>query len=135
MGAMLGQLTYEEITCCNCMVPFAVSDYVYRELKRTHNTFYCPVGHAQHFTGESEVEKLKRELQSVKSDATWYKRRAENAQAEYDGEKRSHAATKGKLTRIKNRAAHGVCPCCNRYFANMDRHMTSKHPDYQAVVG
>lgn len=26
--------------------------------------------------------------------------------------------------------ACGVCPCCNRSFTNVRRHMTSQHPDY-----
>lgn len=25
------------------------------------------------------------------------------------------------------------CPCCNRTFQNLQRHMTSKHPDYVSL--
>lgn len=45
-------------------------------------------------------------------------------------EERSHAATRGHLTRTKKRGGHGVCPCCNRTFQQLARHMKSKHPDY-----
>jgi hypothetical protein len=27
--------------------------------------------------------------------------------------------------------ANGVCPCCNRTFQNLARHMAGKHPDYE----
>jgi hypothetical protein len=28
------------------------------------------------------------------------------------------------------RIGNGVCPCCNRSFTNLRRHMTTKHPEY-----
>lgn len=31
---------------------------------------------------------------------------------------------------LRNRAAAGVCPCCNRTFEQLGRHMTTKHPEY-----
>lgn len=39
-------------------------------------------------------------------------------------------ATKGVLTRTKNRVAKGACPCCNRYFRDVHSHITSQHPEY-----
>lgn len=40
-------------------------------------------------------------------------------------------AQKGQNTRLKNRIAAGVCPCCNRSFQNVARHMAGQHPDFQ----
>lgn len=34
------------------------------------------------------------------------------------------AKARRKLKRVQN----GVCPCCNRSFWNLERHMKSKHP-------
>lgn len=34
-------------------------------------------------------------------------------------------------TRIKNRVKNGVCPCCNRTFENLARHMQAKHSDFK----
>jgi hypothetical protein len=31
---------------------------------------------------------------------------------------------------MKKRAVAGVCPCCNRHFRELERHMASKHPKY-----
>ncbi len=32
------------------------------DLRKSHNWFYCPAGHVQHYIGESDEERLKREL-------------------------------------------------------------------------
>lgn len=45
--------------------------------------------------------------------------------------KRKCSAIKGVATRIKRRVSAGVCPCCNRTFQCLARHMATKHPDYQ----
>ena len=37
---------------------------------------------------------------------------------------------KAAKTRLKNRVGKGVCPCCNRSFANLKRHMASQHPEF-----
>lgn len=42
------------------------------------------------------------------------------------------AAQRGVTTRLKNRVANGVCPCCNRTFANLQRHMSTKHKGFIA---
>lgn len=38
-------------------------------------------------------------------------------------------AYKGNVTKLKKRASAGLCPCCNRHFTNLQRHIASKHPD------
>lgn len=52
------------IICCNCNQPFAVSEELYERLHECHNTFYCPAGHGQHFTGESDTERLSKMVKS-----------------------------------------------------------------------
>jgi hypothetical protein len=51
-------------------------------------------------------------------------------QDERDTAERRRRAEKAAKTKIKNRVAKGVCPCCNRTFQNLADHMKSKHPDY-----
>lgn len=36
-----------------------------------------------------------------------------------------------KALEIKKRVGNGVCPCCNRTFENLSRHMSCKHPEYK----
>ena len=33
---------------------------------------------------------------------------------------------------LQYRVGHGVCPCCNRTFGDLYRHMSTKHPGYAA---
>lgn len=33
---------------------------------------------------------------------------------------------------IKKRVQGGACPCCNRHFVQLERHMATKHPE---IVG
>jgi len=47
--------------------------------------------------------------------------------------KRQKAAAKGQLTKTKRRVANGVCPCCNRTFADLSAHMHGQHPEYGEV--
>jgi len=37
---------------------------------------------------------------------------------------------KAALTRMTNRIAFGVCPCCHRHFDNLQRHIATKHPEF-----
>lgn len=41
------------------------------------------------------------------------------------GRKKAERAPKQAQTRI----GAGICPCCNRTFSQLARHMQSKHPD------
>lgn len=107
--------------CPTCGVPVILTDNHERRLRESKATFYCPNGHPQSFkTGE--LDRLKKELESAKRDADWQRQRREQ-------EERSHAATRGQMTKLKNRVTNGVCPCCNRTFKNLQRHMQSKHPE------
>lgn len=65
-----------------------------------------------------------------------HERDAETARAEFwakehKATKQELTTTKGQLTKTKKRLAGGVCPCCNRSFVSLAKHMASQHPDYQ----
>lgn len=84
-------------------------------------TFYCPNGHSLTF-GNSENSQLRRERDSLKQETA---RLASVADA---AERRARAA-EAKSKRQLRRAGAGLCPCCNRSFANVTRHMKTKHPN------
>lgn len=119
-----------EITCYKCKVPFQIAEGHYTRLKASEETFYCPNGHPQHFC-ESEATLLRRERDRLKQqlaqrDDALTHRREQQAQTE-----RKLAATKGVVTRLRNRVGAGVCPCCTRSFENLARHMQTRHPDFR----
>lgn len=117
--------------CCACAVPFAMPASLQKQLRSDPGTtFYCVNGHAQHYTGETEEAKLRKQLEAsrlradrAEDTARYQRNRAARAE-------RSAIAYKGVATRQRNRIARGVCPCCNRYFPEMDQHMITKHPQY-----
>lgn len=111
------------ISCYRCKIEFAVPDYWYSTRIQDHNSFWCPNGHQQHFfEGESDETKLRRERDVLKQKL-----------AEKDDtiafERKGAEAARRKLKRVERRANAGVCQCCNRTFANVARHMASKHPE------
>ncbi len=88
--------------------------------------FYCPYGHVQHYIqGETEADKLRRERDRLQQ------RIAQKDDEIKDLENRRRAAV-GQVTKLRNRVGNGVCPCCSRNFANLARHMHTKHPDWAA---
>lgn len=116
----------EVITCADCGSPFGIEANMIKGLRKSHETFYCPKGHRNYY-GESkeekEIKKLKETLQAETERSEWWKHEAETKAKQL-------SATKGQLTKTKNRLAGGVCPCCNRQFINLARHMAGQHPDY-----
>jgi DNA repair exonuclease SbcCD ATPase subunit len=109
---------------------FAFPERIVEKRQRDHATFYCPAGHPQCFAGESDVEQLQRQLAAAKQHAKELGEWADEQRTERKRAERQLAATKAAHTRTKNRIAHGVCPCCNRTFQNLARHMAGQHPDY-----
>jgi NAD-dependent SIR2 family protein deacetylase len=118
-------LTFKVVYCCNkgCGTPIAMPTQVYNRFLENHEFFHCCFGHPQHFSGPSEAEKLKKQLESERETTEWWRQKA-------DQRERSAKAYKGQVTRLKNRVKNGVCPCCHRTFQNLQRHMHTKHPDY-----
>ncbi len=120
--------TFEVETCCNCGVRFAMTkDFQAKRLENRgpNNPFYCPNGHQQHYVGKTKAERLQ-EILDIRT-----KRLAQVDEERKAAERRS-AAARGQVTKIKNRVGHGVCPCCNRTFGNLARHMSSEHPTFTA---
>ncbi len=112
-----GQLRTQ--TCYKCGIHFGMPIDFDNQRHRDGETWYCPNGHGQVYR-ESTEQRLQRELIEA---------RTYNAQTreELAGEKKQHAATKGQLTRSKNRAKAGMCDQCKRVFQNYARHMETVH--------
>lgn len=123
-------------TCCRCKTKFGISSelYIAATERRGPNgiQFYCPHGHTLHYVeGETDAEKLRRERDRLAQEVAYQDDMRRKERERGDAFKRSARAYKGAATRLKNRAKAGVCPCCNRTFQNLARHMKSQHPDRQ----
>lgn len=119
----VGGVTLITEECCNCGMTFAMTaDFQRRSLNDHRRSFYCPAGHAQHYTGKSDEQKLKEELARNTHLRDQLQASAEDAER-----------TRFALIRDRHRFANGVCPCCNRYFDNVKRHMSGQHPEYDVT--
>lgn len=110
------QFVVEE--CFECGTSFALTEFFRDKRLADKRTFYCPSGHGQHYTGRPLRDQL---------------RDAERKLANAEEEKRIAAATinqmKADQRRLQTRLKAGVCPHCHRTFAQLARHMTSKHSE------
>lgn len=136
--------TVEKYTCCheNCGIVFGLEQGFVRHRRQDHKGWYCPNGHLQYFLGENEAERLKKELERQKAESQrelakeqqrrkWAEESRDMANKREDRAKRKAAAFKGIVTKTKKRVGNGVCPCCNRTFANLMNHMKTQHPKYK----
>ncbi len=123
--------TLVRVTCCRCDEQFGMTRERHRVAKRTEQTFYCPNGHKQYFPlGKSDLEQLQEERDRLIEQRDAANEQARRQRKAKEAAQRSASAYKGQTTKLKNRAAAGLCPCCNRSFENLARHMKTKHPDY-----
>jgi NMD protein affecting ribosome stability and mRNA decay len=111
----------EATECVSCGIQFTVPAAWLQTKRDNGDGFYCPNGHSLRFK-EGEVRRLRALLESQTRNATEMTARAVAAE-------RAEKRTKAELRRIKTRVSVGVCPCCNRTFQNLARHMKTKHPE------
>jgi ssDNA-binding Zn-finger/Zn-ribbon topoisomerase 1 len=111
--------------CPVCYVHYAVPEMMMNRKRENGGDWYCPNGHGLAFT-KTKADKLAEELAKEKEHTQYWM----NRKNEID---RELTAKKGELTKLKKRVTHGVCPCCNRSFVNLQRHMKTKHPEAATV--
>ena len=121
---------YTVETCIVCGIHYAFPNEFYNQRRNDHKDFYCPNGHAQHYSVESDKERLRREKEQLKNQLDQEEKRTQYWRDEFEGEKRSKAAYKAHHTILKNKIKKGECPCCNRSFPDVAEHIKSVHPDY-----
>ena len=118
MGYALPIPIYDELVteqCYKCACWFAFPKSLQARCRADVTTFFCPNGHGQVYS-KSDLMKVREELaaEKVRHQATLA--RENEARAENN-----------RLERRLKRVGRGVCPECNRTFANLARHMNCKH--------
>lgn len=127
----LPELVYiESHTCGACGVIFGMSREFIAQRKRDRETWYCPNGHPRVFAGPTEESKLRNQLAAVTARADQLQASLASQRSITSHERAKVRGLKGVITRVKKRVGNGVCPCCNRTFQDLARHMGTKHPEY-----
>lgn len=119
------EMTYTEklvVIHCWCGMPFAIPENRYDWMQgKSDRNCYCPNGHTVVFR-ESFEKKLERERREHAATRDLLR-----------AEERSHSATRGQMTKLRKRVERGVCPHCKRHFANLERHVATKHAEEVAA--
>lgn len=119
--------------CITCGVIFTVPTVMRDQAYQEGGYFHCPNGHAQGWSKEkSEHEQLRRERDRLQQRLAEKDDEIKFQREQREATERRLSASKGQVTKFKNRVGHGVCPCCNRSFENLARHMGTKHPTFAA---
>jgi DNA repair exonuclease SbcCD ATPase subunit len=79
---------------------------------------------------ETEAQRLAKALEEERAERNEAERRSAAERDLRRHTERQLSAQKAATTRAKKRHAAGVCPCCNRSFENVRRHMATQHPDF-----
>ena len=137
-----GQLHYAvslemyTVDCCSCKGTYGITNDAQKEYRRTNDWFYCPYcGKNQHYIEESREKKLERQLERERAHLLRERAFHDQTRADRDAIDRSRSAISGALTKKKkqlDRVKNGVCPCCNRHFKNLHKHMQTKHKSFCA---
>lgn len=122
MAHFVDNTSFETETCCSCGMKFAMTSDFMRRRRDDHALFYCPAGHNQYYYGKTEAQKLKEQLEQRAAEVARLNVRAVDAESKLGRVARAHK-------KMRKRIANGVCPCCNRTFQNLLRHMQTEHPD------
>lgn len=113
------QLT--DMTCGECGINYAVPETWRAEKQRNAGSGSCPNGHGWQYR-ESEADRVRKQLSEALRTNTELAARAHRAEV-------AEEKTAKEMRRMRKRVHAGVCPCCNRTFQNLARHMKTKHPD------
>jgi len=120
------------ITCPNCAGIYAISKSYKQEASRLGGfklCWTCPYCKTQRGYGKGKEDELQERIAELERSEKYQRQRKAEALAEAEHFRRSRDGMKGVVAKIKKRVGRGVCPCCNRHFTNLQRHMETKHPD------
>lgn len=109
--------------CGDCGILFAAPAEFWTARHKDRRFWSCPNGHQRYFTGPSEADKLRAELERQKQMLQAANARAGTAELNLGQVAKAHR-------RMRERVMNGVCPCCNRTFQNLRDHMASEHPEF-----
>ncbi len=126
-------LELEHVTCAACGIAFAMESSFRARRLADHEYFYCPAGHHNYYSAESDAERLSRELKEARLEIRRMAYREQSAQLAARDAERAQKAAEAETRRVKKRAAAALCPCCRRSFVQLRRHMETKHPEYSSA--
>lgn len=96
---------------------FGITPRTHEWMREEGGRVHCPAGHSIHYS-DTEISQLKNQLARER--------------AQHDQTRAALQSAELETKKLKKRVVNGVCPCCNRSFVALARHMKTKHPEYKA---
>ena len=120
------------VECGECGGVYGIQSRYHRQKRENGGYWNCPYCRCSWGFAKdgSEMAKLKRKLEYMEADKDRVQRSLDRERSDHATTESRRRAEKAAKTRLKNRVSKGVCPCCNRHFENLAKHMASKHPDF-----
>lgn len=115
-------IEFSQLVCGGCGIPYYVPSEWMKVKVNEKASFNCPNGCDRVFTGKSEAEKVKDKYEQLLREKNQLQKVLENKIMDTIVEKRK---VEDQLKRVHK----GVCPCCNRTFSDLQKHMKTKHPE------
>lgn len=127
------------LTCPVCAITYAIPQQLKESAQkynrttepRNHWSWCCPMGHVLSFPGKNREQQLRDDLDRERSRSGRMAAQRDQARASAKAHKGAATRARNQRDRIGKRVKAGVCPCCNRTFKQLRRHMKSQHPDFE----
>lgn len=119
-------------SCGSCHIRFGLQKDFMEERQRDGHHFHCPNGCRLSWS-ENDATRAKKESDRLRILNASLMQDVERARSARKVAERQASAARGLLTKAKNRINKGICPCCNRYFRELHRHMQDKHPEWNTT--
>ncbi len=133
--------TFHVVLCYSCGVSFGINSQIYeRAVVNKEGCIHCPAcGKTSGWYGKTPIQKVREEMQRklnvANNRADFHQAKASREKSRATAALKSLSATKGVVTKMKNRISKGVCPVpgCKRTFLEscMQRHIEAKHPEWK----
>lgn len=128
--------TLHVVSCPTCSITYAIPQSLYRSAQKWTGDrpngwkIVCPLGHEWWYTGQNEEERLREQVRDQREFAGRLAAERDQALADARAQKAAKTRIRNSRERERQRTAAGVCPCCNRTFKQLARHMDRQHPDW-----
>lgn len=115
-------IDFTQNECGGCGIPFYVPTKWFDSRIKNKGKYSCPNGCNRVFIGKTETDVLQEKLDALK-------KQKDKEREELQNKLLDTMCEKMKLEKQLKRIHKGVCPCCNRSFQNLKRHIETKHPE------
>lgn len=130
MSVISVNCTLSTKVCASCFATFAIPSRHEQKCSDEGAHWWCPCCGHQWQYGDNHLTRAQKDLEQERRRHETTQRLLERRNEQLETSEHRRRAEKAAKTRIKNRVANGVCPCCKRTFVNLSRHMKNKHPEF-----